>query len=216
MKEKVEQAVRDGRVVAIMRGMEPETCLRLAEAYLAGGIRAVEVTYVQTDRALWVRTTAAIRAIAERFGGELCVGAGTVLNSEQLAMTRDADGEFIVTPNTRPALIRECVGLGLAAIPGAMTPSEAVEAYDSGASFVKIFPAGSLGPSYVKALRAPLAHIPFLAVGGITPDNAAEFMRVGCVGIGVSGALTNRELVAAGAWDRITDVAKTLVERTRT
>ncbi len=216
MKEKVEQAVRDGRVVAIMRGMEPETCLQLAEAYLAGGIRAVEVTYVQTDRALWVRTTAAIQAIAERFGGELCVGAGTVLNSEQLAMTRDAGGEFIVTPNTHPALIRECVGLGLAAIPGAMTPSEAVEAYDSGASFVKIFPAGSLGPSYVKALRAPLAHIPFLAVGGITPDNAAEFMRVGCVGIGVSGALTNRELVAAGAWDRITDVAKTLVERTRT
>ena len=76
---------------------------------------------------------------------------------------------------------------------------------------MKIFPAGSLGPGYVKALRAPLSHIPFLAVGGISADNVADFMRVGCVGAGVGGTLTNKEWIAAGEWDKIADVARQLV-----
>ena len=216
MKAEVEQAIRDGRVVAIIRGYDPDVCLHLAEAYAAGGIRAVEVTYVQADRALWKKTTAAIAAIRERFSAELRVGAGTVLNSEQLAMTRDAGGEFMVAPNVRPALVRECVGFGMAAIPGALTPTEVVDAWEAGASFVKVFPAGRMGPTYVKDLRAPLAHIPMLAVGGITPDNAADFIRVGCSGVAVSGALTKREMIEAGAWNQIADIARTLVERTRT
>lgn len=215
MKAEVEQAIRDGRVVAIIRGYDPDVCLHLAEAYAAGGIRAVEVTYVQADRALWKKTTAAIAAIRERFSAELHVGAGTVLNSEQLAMTRDAGGEFMVAPNVSPALIRECVALDMAPIPGALTPTEVVDAWDAGASFVKVFPAGRMGPDYVKALRAPLAHIPLLAVGGVTVDNAADFIRAGCAGVAVSGALTSREMIAAGQWDRIADVARALVEGTR-
>ena len=99
------------------------------------------------------------------------------------------------------------------AMPGALTPSEAVDAWEAGASFVKIFPAGSLGLGYVKALRAPLSHIPFLAVGGISADNVADFMRVGCVGAGVGGSLTNKEWIAAGEWDMIEAVARQLVER---
>lgn len=215
MKAEVEQCIRESKIVAIIRGLEPEVCLRLAEAYLKGGIRAVEVTYVQTDPALWRKTTAAIRAITDRFAGEMHVGAGTVLTSEQLQMTREAGGEFMVSPNMRPALVRECVSLGMAAVPGVMTPTEAVDAWEAGASFVKVFPAGCLGPAYVKALKAPLAHIPFLAVGGITPDNVAEFMKAGCVGVAVSGALTDRNLIVAGKWDEITGIARTLWEKTR-
>ena len=216
LKEKVEKGIAEGRVVAIIRGFDAETCLRLADACITGGIRAVEVTYVQTDRALWTRTTDAISAIAKRFGGEISVGAGTVLTSEQLAMTRDAGGEFMVAPNVNPALVRECVGMGLASIPGAMSPTEAVAAREAGATFVKVFPAGRLGPSYVKALKAPLAHIPMLAVGGITPDNIADFIKAGCVGAAVSGVLQNRELMEAGEWGRIAEIARTLVERART
>lgn len=215
MKEAVEKCVREGRLVAIIRGFDPETTIRLAEAYAKGGIRAVEVTFVQTDRALWTRTTEAIGAIAKRFGGDVCVGAGTVLTSEQLKMTQDAGGQFMVAPNVNRELIRECVAKGMAAIPGALTPSEAVEAWEAGASFVKIFPAGNMGPAYVKALKAPLAHIPMLAVGGINPDNIADFIMAGCVGAAVSGVLQNKELIAAGAWDRITDIARTLVERVK-
>ncbi len=216
MKENIETAVRNGRIIAIIRGFAPDVCLRLAEAYRRGGIRLVEVTFNQKAPETWADTAAAIRAIRERFADEVRVGAGTVLTDEQLARCADAGGEYMITPNVNPSLIRACVARGLVAIPGALTPSEAVAAWEAGARFVKIFPAGSLGPGYVKAVRAPLAHIPMLAVGGISPDNVADFMRVGCVGAGVGGNLTNREWIAAGAYDRIADVARQLVERSRT
>ena len=213
MKEEIVKAVRDGRIIAIIRGFAPDVCLNLAEAYFKGGIRLVEVTFNQKAPETWKDTAAAIGAIKTRFAGDVHVGAGTVLTEEQLSMCRDAGGEYMITPNVKPALIRSCVEQGLVAMPGALTPSEAVDAWDAGASFVKIFPAGSLGPGYVKAIRAPLSHIPFLAVGGVSPDNVAEFMRVGCVGAGVGGNLTNKEWIAAGAWDKIADTARQLVER---
>lgn len=213
MKEQVEKAVREGRIIAIIRGFSPEVCLRLAEAYAEGGIRLVEVTFNQKAPETWKDTAAAIRAIRERFAGAVLAGAGTVLSEEQLSMCVDAGGEYMITPNVNPALIRSCVAHGLVAMPGALTPTEAVDAWDAGAGFVKIFPAGSLGPSYVKALRAPLSHIPFLAVGGISPDNVADFMRVGCVGAGVGGNLSNKEWIAAGEWGKIADVARQLVAR---
>ena len=205
--------VRESRIIAIVRGFAPETCLRLAEAYAAGGIGLVEVTFNQKSPETWKDTAAAIAAIRGRFGGAIRVGAGTVLTEEQLSMCEQAGGEYMITPNVNPALIRECVRRGLVAMPGALTPSEAVEAWEAGASFVKIFPAGSLGPGYVKAVRAPLSHIPFLAVGGIGPDNVADFMKAGCVGAGVGGNLTNKEWIAAGEWDKIAEVARQLVER---
>ncbi len=215
MKEDIETAVRNGRIIAIIRGFAPDVCLRLAEAYRRGGIRLVEVTFNQKAPETWADTAAAIRAIRERFADDIRVGAGTVLTEEQLARCADAGGEYMITPNVNPSLIRACVARGLVAMPGALTPSEAVAAWEAGARFVKIFPAGSLGPGYVKAVRAPLAHIPMLAVGGISPDNVADFMRVGCVGAGVGGNLTNREWIAAGAYDWIADVARQLVERSR-
>ena len=211
MKSEIEKTVREGRIIAIIRGFAPDVCLRLAEAYAKGGIRLVEVTFNQKSPETWKDTAAAISAIKERFGGDVRVGAGTVMTEDQLDMCHDAGGEYMITPNVNVALIRSCVEKGLVAMPGAMTPSEAVDAWDAGASFVKIFPAGSLGPSYVKAICAPLSHIPLLAVGGISPDNVADFMRAGCVGAGVGGNLTNREWIEAGAWDRIEDVARRLV-----
>ena len=175
----------------------------------------MEITFAQNAPETWKDTAAAIGAIRERFAGDVCVGAGTVLTEEQLTMCEQAGGEYMITPNVKTDLIRECVRRGLVAMPGALTPSEAVEAWEAGAGFVKIFPAGSLGPGYVKAIRAPLAHIPFLAVGGITPDNVADFMRTGCVGAGVGGNLSNKEWIAAGAWDKIAETARLFVERSK-
>ena len=215
MKAEVEKCIRETGVIAIIRGFDPDICLKLAEAYAVGGIHAVEVTYVQTDRALWKKTTDAIAAISKRFADDVHVGAGTVLTSEQLKMTRDAGGQFVVSPNEKPELIRECVANDMASMPGALTPSEVVEAWDAGASFVKLFPAGSMGPKYVKAVKTPLAHIPLLAVGGVTPENAAEFIQAGCVGVAVSGALANKEWMAAGEWGKITEVARAIVKGVR-
>lgn len=215
MKAEIESSVRQGRIIAIIRGFAPDVCLRLAEAYAKGGIRLVEVTFNQKSPETWKDTATAIRAIRERFTGTVRVGAGTVLTEEQLSMCEEAGGEYMITPNVNAALIRECVRRGLVAMPGALTPSEAVTAYDAGASFVKIFPAGSLGPGYVKAVMAPLSHIPFLAVGGVGPDNVADFIKAGCVGAGVGGNLTNKEWITAGEWGKIEDVARRLVENVK-
>ena len=213
--DEIKRLVYEGRIIAIIRGFAPETCLRLAEAYAKGGIRLVEITFAQNAPETWKDTAAAIGAIRERFAGDVRVGAGTVLTEEQLTMCEQAGGEYMITPNVKTDLIRECVRRGLVAMPGALTPSEAVEAWEAGAGFVKIFPAGSLGPGYVKAIRAPLSHIPFLAVGGITPDNVADFMRTGCVGAGVGGNLSNKEWIAAGEWDKIAETARLFVERSK-
>ena len=213
MKEDIEKTVREKRIVAIVRGFAPDICLKLAEAYAKGGIGLVEVTFNQRAPETWKDTATAIRAIRERFAGTVRVGAGTVLTEEQLSMCIDAGGEYMITPNVNVSLIRSCVAQGLVAMPGAMTPSEAVDAWEAGASFVKIFPAGSLGPGYVKAICAPLSHIPFLAVGGISPDNVADFIRAGCVGAGVGGNLTNKEWIASGAWDKVAEVARLLSTR---
>lgn len=213
MTDEIENIIRERKIMAIIRGFAPDTCLRLAEAYAAGGIGLVEVAFNQKDQESWKDTAAAIAAIRERFGNEVRVGAGTVLTEEQLSICEQAGGEYMITPNVNTALIRECVRRGIVAIPGALTPSEAVVAWGAGASFVKIFPAGSLSPGYVKAITAPLSHIPFLAVGGVGPDNIADFMRAGCVGAGVGGNLANREWVAAGEWVKIEWIAKKIVER---
>ncbi|MBQ7268618.1 MAG: bifunctional 4-hydroxy-2-oxoglutarate aldolase/2-dehydro-3-deoxy-phosphogluconate aldolase [Bacteroidales bacterium] len=199
-------------IVAIIRGFAPDICLRLAQAYAEGGIDRVEVTFNQKAPDSWKDTARAIRAIKEQFSGAMKVGAGTVLTEEQLKICEDAGGEFMVTPNVNPALIRKCVADGLEAMPGALTPTEAVEAFDAGADYVKIFPAGTLGPGYIKAIKAPLSHIPMLAVGGIGPDNIADFIKAGCIGAGVGGNLTNKEWIAAGAWDKITATAAALVK----
>ena len=214
MKEnEIEEIVRAKRIIAIVRGQKPDVCLHLAEAFAKGGIGLVEVTFDQRAPESWAQTAEAIRAIRERFAGAVRVGAGTVMTEEQLKICADAGGEYMISPNVNAALIRSCVGRGLVAMPGALTPSEAAVAWEAGAQFVKLFPAGTLGPAYVKAVRAPLAHIPFLAVGGISPENVADFMKAGCVGAGVGGNLTNKAWIAAGAWDKIAAVAKELMER---
>lgn len=209
MKEEVLRAVADTRVVAIIRGMDPEICVKLAEAYYAGGIRLVEVTYDQTGAP--EKTEKAIKAIREKFAGRMHVGAGTVLTDDQLERTIAAGGEFMVTPSVNVGLIRKASAAGLVTMPGAFTPTEIVTAHEAGADFVKVFPVRALGPAYIKDVLAPLKHIRLLAVGGVSPDNAESFMKAGCSGVGVSGALVDKALISAGKFDEITKVAASLV-----
>ena len=105
--------------------------------------------------------------------------------------------------------------LGLGLFPGAFSPTEILNAWEAGADAVKVFPASSVGPSYFKAVRGPLAHIPLMAVGGVDEKNAADFMRAGCVGLGVGGKLVNKEWIRSGEWDRITALAKDFMQAVR-
>jgi len=200
MKQEVIECARTTKIVAIIRGMAPDICVNLAKAYAAGGIRMVEVTFDQTGDPM--NTFNAIKAIRESCPG-MHVGAGTVLTERQLELTIEAGGEFMVTPSVNPALIAKANAAGLVTMPGAFTPTEIVTAHEAGADFVKVFPVRSLGPQYIKDVLAPLKHIKLLAVGGVGPDNAADFLKAGCVGVGASGSLVNKEWIAAGEWDRI-------------
>ena len=213
MKAEIFKALDETKLVAIIRGMDPDVCLKLADAYVRGGIRLVEVTFDQTGDPR--KTVEAIRAIRQAFAGRLHVGAGTVLTDAQLQSVIDVGGEFMVTPSVNPALIRTCAAAGLAAMPGAFTPTEIVTAHEAGADIVKVFPVRSLGPQYVKDVLAPLKHIRLMAVGGVNPDNAADYLKAGCVGVGASGSLVNKEWIAAGEWDRIAAEAARFIANCR-
>ncbi len=209
MKEELLKTLGETRIVAIIRGMEPDVCVNLAKAYCEGGIRLVEVTFDQTGDPK--KTTDAISAIKSACGGKMFVGAGTVLTEAQLDAAIAAGAEFMVTPNVNPALIRKASAAGLATTPGAFTPTEVVMAHEAGADVVKVFPIRSLGSRYIKDLLAPLKHIRLMAVGGVSPDNAAEYIAAGCVAVGASGALVDKKLITAGAWDKIADEARRFV-----
>ena len=200
--------VIERKIVAIVRGLSPEYLVRLGHAFEEGGIGLMEVTYNQTAPDTWKDTANGIEAVEKEFGDRLLVGAGTVITLEQVSMTYNAGGHYLVTPTTQPEIIRAGKALGLGLYPGALTPTEILTAYEAGADAVKVFPASSLGPGYIKAIRAPLSHIPLMAVGGVNEKNAAEVMKAGCVGLGVGGNLVNKEWIKNGEWEKITALAK--------
>ena len=200
--------LRQEKIIAIVRGLKRESLLPLAQALLDGGISLIEVTFDQSHPELWGETCASIRALAEQFRGAILPGAGTVLNREQLLLAKEAGARYIISPDCNESVIRATKEQNLVSLPGAMTPTEIVRAYEAGADAVKVFPADHLGPSYFKAVRAPLSHIPLMAVGGVNAENAASFLAAGCVGVGVGGSLTNRNWIEAGEFDKITELAK--------
>lgn len=202
------QWVKNRRIIAIVRGLSSEYMIGLANALYEGGIDLIEVTFNQAKPGTWKETADAIRAIGTSMDGKMLAGAGTVLNDEQLRMAIDAGAKYIVTPNVDPELISKVKAAGLCSFPGALTPSEIMIAHKAGADAVKVFPAGNLGPSYIKAIKAPLSHIPLMAVGGVNEKNTADFIRAGCCGVGVGGNLVNKEWIANGDWDKITFLAK--------
>lgn len=210
-REEIIRNVYDNKLIAIVRGMEPEYCVKLAEALCAGGINMVEITFNQKSTDHFKATTDAIRAISEQLPDKVMVGAGTVLSKEQVDLAKEAGALYIITPSTNSDVIRYAKEQGLVTMPGAMTPSEIETAYEAGADFVKIFPVGNLGAAYIKAVKAPMSHIPVLAVGGVNEKNIAEFIRAGAIGAGVGGNLVNAEWIRNGEFDKITALAREFV-----
>ena len=200
--------VEQRKIVAIVRGLEPDYLLRLGHALEEGGIGLMEVTYDQRAPESWAATAKAIQAVEEEVGERLLVGAGTVSTPEQVRLTYEAGGHYLVTPTTQPEIIRMGKDLGLGLFPGAFSATEILSAYEAGADAVKVFPASCVGPGYIKAIRGPLSHIPLMAVGGINEKNAADYLKAGCVGLGVGGNLVNKEWIRNGEWEKITALAR--------
>lgn len=199
--------IKKRKIIAIVRGLAPEYILKLADALYAGGIGLMEVTFDQAHPDTWENTAEIIHTLRGHMTGKMIIGAGTVVTNAQLQMAIDAGAKYFVSPNTDPELIHKAKQAGLASFPGALTASEVITAYHAGADAVKIFPAGNLGPAYIKALRSPLPNIPLLAVGGVDPQNISAFLEAGCCGVGVGGNLVNKAWINAGEWDKITALA---------
>ncbi|MDR2649981.1 MAG: bifunctional 4-hydroxy-2-oxoglutarate aldolase/2-dehydro-3-deoxy-phosphogluconate aldolase [Clostridiales bacterium] len=210
MRDYVVQQTLENGLIAIIRGMDENLILPLAEALYSGGVKMVEVTFNQSKPDTFESTARAIAVMRERLAGKIIPGAGTAFTPKQVELAAEAGAMYIVSPHTDADVIRKTRELGLVSMPGALTASEAAVAYNAGADFVKLFPAGSLGPGYLKALCAPLAHLRFLAVGGIDLNNAADFIRAGAVGLGVGGNLVNKEWIETGQFGKITDLAAKL------
>ena len=215
MRKTIIQWIVKEKIIAIVRGAEPEQCEAVAKALYAGGIRLMEITYDQKRPESWQATANAIGALAREYEGRMFVGAGTVTSPELVELTAKAGGAFIISPDTDVAVIKKTRELGLVSMPGAMTPSEIKTAHNAGADFVKLFPVGSLGAGYLKAVKAPLSHIKIMAVGGVNEENAAEFLKAGAAGLGVGGNLAKKAWIEAGEYDRLTAAAKALVEAVR-
>lgn len=201
------ETIRLEKIIAIIRGVARQDLPQLLDALAAGGIRMAEITFDQTGRTTDAETAASIADMKAHMRGRMHIGAGTVMTVGQAERAMKAGAEFLISPNVDPEVIRYTVANGCVSIPGAMTPTEAATAYDSGADLVKIFPADTLGLPYLKALMAPLAHIPFLAVGGVNEENIGDFLAAGLVGVGIGSSLTPKRLIAEGRFDEIAELA---------
>ena len=204
--------VKDKKLVVIVRGVYGEDCLKLAKALYEGGIELMEVTFDQSSEENQKKTADTIRLINESMQGKVVMGAGTVTSLEMLEEAYNAGAKFIVSPDMNPEIIKATVEKGMVSMPGAMTPTEILTAYKSGADFVKVFPVLNLGSGYIKAVRGPLNHIPLLAVGGVNEKNIGEFIKAGASGAGVGGNLVNKEWIANGEFNKITELAKEFIK----
>lgn len=201
------------KAIMIVRGVSADKIIDLAEAMWRGGIRLMECTYDATGKTPDEETARIIGSLVERFKGRMLIGAGTVLTKKQVQLTAAAGGEFIISPDTNAEIIAETKKLGLVSIPGALTPSEATAAHRAGADFVKLFPINQLGVGYLKALCAPLSHIRFLAVGGVRPDNIADFIAGGARGIGMGLNANDKAAIDRGDFDYIENMCKEITSK---
>lgn len=202
------------KIVAILRGVPKERLEGVILALYRGGIRLLEITFDQRSNQRHEETGEAIR-LAKRLCPDLHVGAGTVMSTADVNAAFAAGAEFVLAPNVNREVIGKAVSLGMMAIPGAMTPTEIVDAYACGAEIVKLFPAGDLGLSYVKSVMAPVSHVPLMAVGGVDLGNVGGFLAAGMMSAGIGSALTNKKLIADGNWDALTALARQYVEAAR-
>jgi 2-dehydro-3-deoxyphosphogluconate aldolase / (4S)-4-hydroxy-2-oxoglutarate aldolase len=192
------------RIVAILRRTDATAAVATAEALLAGGIDALEVTCDSPG------VLDMIRSIDSAFADRVLLGAGTVLDAQTAQAALEAGAKFLVSPHTDAALVRQFTSRGTMWIPGAFTASEVLTAWRAGASIVKLFPAGSVGPAYVKDVRGPLREIPLLPTGGVTIDNARSFLDAGAWGLGMGSALVDPKLVLDGRFDELETRARRL------
>ena len=213
MRNEVLKRIEEEKIIVIIRGVEKENLIPLAQALYDGGIHLMEITYSANGAVSDEQTAENISILSKHFEGRMFIGAGTVITTKQVELTKEAGGKFIISPDTCEEVIRATREMEMVSIPGALTPTEIANAHRYGSDFVKVFPVGNMGVSYIKNVVAPLSHIRLLAVGSVDGNNVADYLAAGAVGAGVSSCLFKKEWIKAGEWDKITEAAKTFVAK---
>ncbi len=193
-------------IIAVVRAQSPAQVLPLAEALLAGGVIAIEIT-MTTPNAI-----EAIREAHRELGSRALIGVGTVLDVGTCRSALDAGAQFVATPVLRPDCVAPAREAERPIMLGAYTPTEAQLAHEVGADFIKIFPADTLGPSYIKALRAPLPHLRIVPTGGVDVHNVADFLKAGCAALGVGSSLLSSKILKEADWPGLICRAAEFVE----
>lgn len=210
VKQQVAELIRAERFIPVVRVATTQEALDVADALKAGGARLIEVTFT-VQGALEV-----IRKLKERYGTEIVLGAGTVLDVEGASSAVSAGAEFLVSPAFDMDVVLFAKKSNRLVIPGAMTPTEILNAWKAGADMVKVFPAGRLGgPDYIKSIRGPLPFIPLVPTGGVDLRSAASYIKAGATALGVGGELVDKRAVAEGQFDRIRESTRAFVRTIR-
>ena len=206
-REKIVSGIEAEGLVAIVRVRRPELTLPLAKALVAGGIRAVELT-MSIPNAL-----EAVRTIDRELGDKILLGVGTVIDDDTCRAAIDAGAKYVISPITRPSLVAAAHALDRPVMLGAYTPTEAQAAHEAGSDFVKIFPADTLGPSYIKSLLAPLPHLKIVPTGGVNLDTMEAYLTAGSAALGIGSALLKKEIIAGENWGELERLAKRFADR---
>lgn len=194
------------RAIAVIRTPEFDLGVQLAKAVSLGGVRLIEITW-NSHRPI------DLICHLQQILPDCTIGTGTILTSEQLKIAIATGAKFIFTPHTNPQLIHIAVERGIPIIPGALSPTEIITAWQAGANSVKVFPVQAMGGiTYLKSLQAPLDGIPLIPTGGVTLENAPQFLAIGAAAIGLSSTLFPQSLVEAQNWSGITDRATVLTQ----
>jgi len=206
LKLRVLGKVIESGLVAIVRTDSSDQAARIAEACARGGAAAIEITFTVPG------ATAVIEDLAKKYAsGEILIGAGTVLDPETARLAILAGAQYVVSPSVSPETARLCNRYQIPYMPGAGTMREIVDAMESGADIVKLFPGETLGPVFVKAVKGPLPQASLMPTGGVSVENVAEWIKAGAVAVGVGGSLTAG--AQSGNFQMVTDTAKQFIER---
>ncbi len=209
-KEQVKKRILDVGIVPVVRAESAAQAMRAAEAVRSGGIPIVEITMTVPG------AVELIGELVKSMGGEVLIGAGTVLNAETAQRCIDAGAEFLVSPGFDLGTVSLAKKQGKLMLAGALTPTEVITAWNAGSDLVKIFPCGNVGGAkYIKALKAPLPQIPMVPTGGVNLATAAEFIAAGASALGIGGELVSASALKSGNTTSITEAAKQYVSIVR-
>lgn len=203
----VVKEIENNKIIAVLRNVESDKLLPLVSAIKDGGISIVEIPF-----SLNKKTAEDILMLTSYFKESVCVGVGTVVNKKQVKLAKKSGAKFIVSPATDKKVIKYTKRQKLVSVAGAFSPTEIMEASSFGTDFIKIFPSNILGIKLIKAIKSPFPTQRFLMFGGITNDNLKEFIDNGATGCGIGEYLVNTDYVKNGEYDKITEIAKKLVE----